>query len=85
MQTRPDPADPVRLRQHPQVGERRFRRADVEVDGAGVEVPAVELGVGAALLDDEHLDAQPEQPVQGGGREIGPVHPVHRAVHGGEP
>ena len=77
--------EPVRLRQHAQVGQRRVRRTDVEVDGAGLEVPAVELGVGAALLDDEQLDAQPEQPVQGGRREIGPLHPVHCAVHGGEP
>ena len=44
----------------------------MEVDGAGLEVPPVQLGVGAALLDDEHLDAQPQQPVQvAARREIG--------------
>ena len=71
-----------------------------EVDGAGFEVAAVQLGVGAALLDDEHVDPQPQQPVERCAVRSAPSRPVHlpsmshnprascvnaAAVHGGDP
>ena len=64
-----------------QVRQRGGRRAEHEVDGAGIEVAAVQLGVGAPLLDDEDVHPQAQQPVQRGRRQIGPPHHPHRAVH----
>lgn len=40
------------------------RLADPQVLGAGGQIQSVELRVGALLLNDEHVDAQPQQAVQ---------------------
>ena len=37
------------------------------------------------MFDHEHVDPQPQQPVQLRRRQIGSAHPVHRAVHVPEP
>ena len=55
---------PAGLRaQHPESGDRDAVGLEPEVDRLRLEVAAVELGVGALLLDDEHVDPQPAQAV----------------------
>ncbi len=65
---RDDPSDPpltTAVEQHPQVGPHRLttRAGGPPVLGGRLEVAPVELGVGAALLDDEHVDAQADDGV----------------------
>ena len=60
------------LVQDPDVGHRPTAGlGPPDVAGGGLVVPAVDLGVGALLLDDEDVDAQPQQAEQRGGVEAG--------------
>ena len=66
-----DPADPPARRRRRAPGRSRARAVVVleqHVPGARLEVAAVEVGVGALLLDDEHVLAQPPHGVRRGGR-----------------
>jgi len=78
-----DPGGAVRIAQHAQVRQRRAVVAlDPQMAGLRFEVPAVQLRVGALLLDHEHVHAQPQQAVQGGGVELGEGrHPDGWLVH----
>ena len=87
-----DPSDPPRrdVVQHPGVAEQVVAVAEEHVRGAGLDVAAVEVGVGALLLHDEHVLAQPGDVVdlvggQAGERCDPDLHvPESRAYIGGE-
>jgi hypothetical protein len=55
------------------------------VPGARLDVPTVQLGVRALLLDDEHVDPQPQQGVQGARVEVGEGRhaQLERGIQGG--
>ena len=50
-------------------------RLEPQVHGRRLDVPAVELGIGALLLDDEDVDPQPAQPVDLERRQLGEAAP----------
>lgn len=80
-----DPVRPVGLLEQPQAAEHRAAAAagcarvtaEPVVPGPRLEVAPVQLGIGAGLLDDEHVDPQPQQLVEQGGLQIGRPGPVH--------
>ena len=72
------PPDPgvAALVEHPQVGHRRALGLDPQVQGAGLEVEPVQVGVDAVLLDDEDLLTQGEDAVRRDGVQLAEPRPV---------
>ena len=76
-----DAADPphITVIENPGVAEQLVGLAEHDVAGAGLEVATVQIGVGAGLLDDEDVLAEPPQVVGSAGVEL--VEGEHRADH----